>query len=123
MSSNIYAITNLEGYVSQMREAVAQNLSENYNNNENLDNFITIKQMINLVNKECLGFDDNNRPLLDEDTNAKIFENTSVWMYNVGLAQLAGQDLVECAWDTDQNEMIFWQKEKTKNAKPKRKNK
>lgn len=122
--SEVYAITNLEGYANQMRDAAARSLSENHN--DNLDDYISISQIVNLVKNECVGFDDENRPLLDEDTNEKIFENTAIWIHNVGLAKLAAQDLVECAWDDKSNEMIFWAKEKRKpNAKPKsrRKNK
>lgn len=122
--SEVYAITNLEGYATQMRDAAAKSLSENHN--DNLDDYISINQIVNLVKNECVGFDDEDRPLLDEDTNEKIFENTAVWIHNVGLAKLAAQDLVECAWDDKSNEMIFWAKEKRKpNAKPKsrRKNK
>lgn len=124
MSQEVYAITDLEGYVSQMRDAAAKSLSDDYN--ENLDEFISVGQMTNMIKNECLGFDDENRPLLDEDTNERIFENTAVWIHNVGLAKLAAQDLVECAWDNEINDMIFWIKEKAQpNAKRKsrRKNK
>jgi hypothetical protein len=122
--SEVYAITNLEGYATQIRDAAAKSLSENHN--DNLNDYVSIQQIINLVNNECVGFDDENRPLLDEDINEKIFENTAIWIHNVGLAKLAAQDLVECAWDDKSNEMIFWAKEKRKpNAKSKsrRKNK
>lgn len=122
MSQEIYAITDLTGYVSQMRDAAAKSLSEQYT--DNLDDYISLDQMINLVKKECVGFDDEDRPLLDEDTNEKIFEDIAVWIHNVGLAKLAAQDLVECAWDNKSNEMVFWAKEKRKpNAKRRRKRK
>lgn len=122
--SEVYAITNLEGYATQMRDAAAKSLSENHN--DNLDDYISINQIVNLVKNECVGFDDEDRPLLDEDTNEKIFENTAVWIHNVGLAKLAAQDLVECAWDDKTNEMIFWAKEKRASngkSKSRRKNK
>jgi hypothetical protein len=122
--SKVYAITDLEGYATQMRDAAARSLSENHN--DNLNDYISVNQIVNLVKNECVGFDDENRPLLDEDINEKIFENTAVWIHNVGLAKLAAQDLVECAWDDKANEMIFWAKEKrNSNAKSKsrRKNK
>lgn len=115
MSNQVYAITDLEGYAAQMRDAAAKNLSEH--SEENLDIYISLQQIINMVNKKCLGFDNNDRPLLDENINEEIFENTVVWIHNVGLAKLAAQDLVECAWDDDTNEMIFWPKEKKKNVK------
>lgn len=111
--SNIYAITDLEGYVSQMREAAAQSVCEDYT--DDINDYISITQMINLVNEECLGFDDEDRPLLDEETNENIFDNAATWIHNVGLAKLAAQDLVECAWDDKDNEMVFWPKEKSTN--------
>jgi hypothetical protein len=122
MSEEIYAINNLDGYVSQMREAAAKNISEN-SHEDNLDDYISINQMVGLVKSNCLGYDDNNYPLLNEDANQKIFDEITIWIHNIGLAKLAAQDLVECAWDDELNEMVFWQKETPKNDKPKRKRK
>ena len=104
----VYTITDLEGYVKQMRNAAAENLCSGYT--ENLDEFISIQQAINLVKNECLGFDDLDRPLLDEKTNEKIFEEIIVWIHNVGLAKLAAKDLVECCWDNEIHDMVFWAK-------------
>jgi hypothetical protein len=119
--SKVYAIVDVDGYVSEMRKAAAQSFSENYN--ENLDEFISIGQMINLVNKHCVGFDDLDRPMLDEESNNDIYEDTVIWLHNVGLAKLAAQNLVECAWDEESNEMIFWKAENKNEPKRKRKNK
>ena len=122
MSEQVYAITDLNGYVSQMREAAAQSISEN-NINDDLDGYISLNQMIDLVKNNCLGFDNDNYPLLNEESNQKIYEETAIWIHNIGLAKLAAQDLVECAWDDELNEMVFWQKENPKNDRPKRKRK
>lgn len=122
MSKELYAITDIDGYVSQMREAAAKSISEN-SDQDDLDQYISLGQMKNLVKQHCLGFDDNNRPLLNEEANEKIYEETSVWIHSVGLAKLAARDIVECAWDEESNEMVFWQKEIPKNDKPKRKRK
>jgi hypothetical protein len=122
--SKIYAIVDVPGYVSQMREAAAKSLSENYS--ANLDDYISIDQMVVLLKEECVGFDNNNRPLLNEKTNGNIFDKTALWIHNVGLAKLAAKDLIECAWNSKTNKMIFWEKEESMNnatEKPKRKNK
>ena len=121
--SDVYAIIDLSGYVSQMREAAAKTICDN---TDDVDDYISLDQMIGLVKESCLGFDDEERPLLNEDANETIFDNTVTWIHNVGLAKLAAQDLVECAWSDEDNEMIFWAKEKSKNAtkrKSTRKNK
>lgn len=122
MSEEVYAIINIDGYISQMREAAAQSISEN-SINENLDIYISLDEMVGLVNKHCLGFDDQQHPLLNEETNQQIFEDVTTWIHNIGLAKLAAKDLVECAWDDELNEMVFWHKETPKNDKPKRKRK
>jgi hypothetical protein len=119
--SEVYAITDLRSYATQMREAAATSLSDSYD--ENLDSYISLQQMIGLVNKICLGFDDQNRPLLNEDTNSEIFGQTAAWIYNVGLAKLASQDLIECAWDNESNEMVFWPKQKPSDIKTKNESK
>lgn len=121
MSNEVYAITDLKGYVTEMREAAASSFCDSFE--EDLDGYINLNQMMNLVKSECLGFDDENRPLLNEEANEKIYESTVTWIHNVGLAKLAAKDLVQCAWDSKNNEMIFWAKENDTNAKPKRKNK
>lgn len=122
MSDQVYAITDVNGYVSQMREVAATSISEN-SSSDNLDHYISIGQMIGLVKTHCLGYDDENRPLLNESANETIFEETATLIHNVGLAKLAAKDIIECAWDDILNEMVFWHKETPKNDKPKRKRK
>jgi hypothetical protein len=116
--SEVYAITNLEGYAEEMRVCAAKHICDTYD--DDLNEYISIGQMINLVKQNCVGFDEQNRPLLDEDANCEIFEQTSVWIHNVGLARLASKDLVQCAWSDKDNTMIFWT-EKNNESKPKRK--
>lgn len=106
MDEELYAITNLDGYANEMRQAAAYSLSSS--SEDNLDDYISLDQMINLVKSECVGFDDYDRPLLNEDANEKIYESTVTWIHNVGLAKLAAKDLVQCAWDDKTNEMVFW---------------
>jgi len=118
MDNQIYAITDLQSYVSEIRDAAAKSISDKYEH-DNLDNFISLNQVISLVKENSLGYDDENRPLLNEETKEIIFNSTATWIHNVGLAKLAAQDLIECAWSDDYNTMVFWAKEKPKNVKPK----
>jgi hypothetical protein len=113
--SEIYAIIDVDGYAVQMRDAAAKSISSD--TNENLDEYISLKQMINLVEEFCLGHDDEDRPLLNEETNEQIFEEAVLWIHDVGLAKLASKDLVECAWDSEMNEMVFWSKPKEQETK------
>lgn len=109
MNEEVYSITDINGYANEMRTAAANSISDC--SNDNLDDFITITQISNLVKQKCLGYDDLNRPMLNESINENIYEEIAIWIHSVGLARLAAQDLVECAWDNDSNEMVFWTKE------------
>lgn len=122
MSDQVYAVTDLQGYVSQMRNVAAESLSEN-SENDNLDSYISLDQMIGIVKSQSLGIDEESRYLLNEKANEKIFEEAAIWIHNVGLAKLAAKDLIECAWDDELNEMVFWSKESKQNEQPKRKRK
>lgn len=103
---NIYAIVDLEGYAREMREAAAKSLADPFD--DDLDQYISIGQMINLVHEQCVSLDDQLRPLLNEDTNEQIYESTVTWIHNSGLSKLAAKGLIECAWDDKNQEMIFW---------------
>lgn len=115
MKDEVYSITDLNGYIVQMRDAAAKSLCED-SSSDNLDDYISLDQMIGIVNKNCAGFDTENRPMLTESENEKIFEEAAIWIHNIGLAKLAGMDLIECAWDDESNEMIFWAKESEKKS-------
>ena len=108
--SEVYAIVNLDKYVEEVRDAAAKSICQD--NNDNLDEYISLNQMINLVSEHSLGIDEKNRYILDEETNEEIFDSASIWIHNVGLAKLAAKNLVECAWDDESNEMVFWTKDK-----------
>jgi hypothetical protein len=106
MNDDLYAIVNLNGYAKEMREAAAKSIADPFD--DDLDMYISVKQMENLIKSECVGFDDKNRPLLNEDSNEKIYESTIAWIHNIGLAKLASKGLIECAWDDKENNFIFW---------------
>lgn len=102
----VYSIMNLEKYAAYIRKQAANSFTKKYH--EDLDQFVTIKQMCKLVEENSLGKDDKGRYLLDETGHEKLFEATRLWLYNTGLSKLAAQDLLECAWDSKLNQMVFW---------------
>ena len=103
---SLYAIKNLEKYADEIRNAAANYISNDYT--ENLDDYITIKQLESFIVSKCDGYDEKGRLLIDSKVIDDIFVTTCDWIYGVGLARLASKNLIECAWDNDQNCMIFW---------------
>lgn len=109
-----YSIVDIDNFAIMTRENVAKSFSEDYS--ENLDDFISIQQVIDLVEQHSLGQDDDGYEIINADIFNDIFDDLREWMYGVALAKLAGKNMIECAWDDDVNEMVFWisDKEKTK---------
>lgn len=107
-----YSIIDLEGYAKAMRDGAASSFEKDYT--ENLDEFISIGQVINLIKKNNLGLDEEGNYLINEQIFDDVFNDIRDWLYGVGLAKLASKGFVECAWDNDSNEMVFWLANKDK---------
>lgn len=101
-----YSIIDIKGYAEAIRESAAKSFSEDYS--ENLDDFITIQQVINIVKKRSLGQDDYGYYIMNEQIFDDTFNDIREWLYGVGLAKLAAKGYVECAWDNKKNKMVFW---------------
>ncbi len=105
---NNFAITDLETFSEIVRRNAAETLSEKYT--ENLDNFISINQIISLV--KCRRLNDDDGPvIINEGILSDLLEEISDIIYQVGLAKLCGEDKINCAWDSKKKTMVFWTKE------------
>jgi hypothetical protein len=111
-----YSIVDLTGYAKAMREGAASSFDKEYT--ENLDDFISLNQVINLIKKNNLGLDEEGNYLITPDIFDDVFNEIREWLYGVGLAKLASKGRVECAWDNDANEMVFWLDNKGKTTIP-----
>lgn len=77
---------------------------------EDLDKFITINQVESLI-RDNMTIDENDTMVINEDQYDSIFTQVRYWIYNTGLAKLAADNKIECAWDDETNSMIFWSNE------------
>jgi hypothetical protein len=101
-----YSIIDLEGYAKSMRDGAASSFEKDYT--ENLDDFISITQVINMIKKNNLGLDEEGNYLINEEIFDDMFNDIRDWLYGVGLAKLAAKGFVDCSWDDESNEMVFW---------------
>jgi hypothetical protein len=101
-----YVINNLEQYAESIRKNAALSFSENYD--EDLDLYITISQVCQMVEQNAIGIDEEDRYIIDEESYDTTFDQIRTRLYNIGLARLAASGEIECAWDSDANEMVFW---------------
>jgi hypothetical protein len=111
-----YSIIDLEGYAKAMRDGAASSFEKDYT--ENLDDFISIGQVINMIKKHNLGLDDEGNYLINEQIFDDVFNDIRDWLYGVGLAKLSSKGFVDCAWDDESNEMVFWLANKDKTSIP-----
>jgi hypothetical protein len=111
-----YSIIDLEGFAKSMRDGAASSFEKDYT--ENLDEFISIGQVINMIKKNNLGLDEEGNYLINENIFEDVFNNIRTWLYEVGLCKLAAKGFVDCSWDDDSNEMVFWLANKDKTSIP-----
>lgn len=104
--SEVYSILNVELFAQSMRKNVALGFSKDQQ--ENLDDLISLNQITTMIRNHSVGFDEENKYLIDEEGYNNIFEETREWIYQVGLCRLASRGDLECAWDSNLNEMVFW---------------
>ena len=102
----VYCIMNPEKYAEYIRKKVAETFAKDFY--ENLDEFVTIGQVIKFIEERAIGKDKEGRSLLDDKAYDTLFHTIRVRIYNTGIAKLAGSGELECAWDNKRNEMIFW---------------
>lgn len=105
--SEVYSIMDMERYATSLRANAAMTYAKS-DITTRLDEYITIPQVCTLIDNNIVGHDDEDRPLIDENGYNTIFEEIRVWLYNASLAHLAANDEVQCAWDDELNEMVFW---------------
>lgn len=111
--SDSYIVNNLRNLAMSIRKNAALTFSETYT--EDLDTFISIHQVETLIQNNSIT-DDGGALIIDEDQYDNIFEQVRDWIYNVGLAKLAAEDKIQCAWDDTLNVMIFWNNDKPNNV-------
>jgi hypothetical protein len=108
--NEIYLIMDIKKYSEYIRKQAASSFSNDYH--ENLDEFITLWQVSDMIIKYSVGQDEKKRYMIDENNHEKLLEEMTERIYNSGLSKLAAKDEIECAWDSEKNKMIFWAKKR-----------
>lgn len=103
-----FSIIDLDDLARGIRDAAAASISDNHQ--ENLDDYITIEQIKQMIIDTSLGVDNEGFYIIDENIFDQLFEDTMYSIYQSGLAKLAANNSIECAWDDDTNQMVFWTK-------------
>ena len=109
-----YSITDSLEFARIMRNCAAESLSEEYTgepkyySDEELDQIVTLHQVESIISEHSLGVDEDEKEIIDTDVFNNIFDETRNLIYQSAMSQLAAKGLVECAWDDEENKMVFW---------------
>lgn len=117
--NTVFVISDIEGFCDATRDLVAYDLhgvSRKKSVEENLDDFITLKQIESIVQDLSLDTDHNDDEIrINIDIYEDILEEVSTQIYGTALAKLAADGFLESAWDENLNDMVFWVKDPEKN--------
>jgi hypothetical protein len=112
----VHCIINLDKYSEYIRKSAALSFAkgQELDESENLEIYVTITQVSQMVVENSMGMDDDGHYLITDEGCKNLFKQLQARIYNSGLSKLAAKNLVECAWDDKKNTMIFWHNESDK---------
>lgn len=104
----IYRIKNLEKFIKATIKGICE--LNGYDKKE-------IKKYIDKNNIQCLMkkyvyTDTDNEIFISDKDTVKLYDDVREWIVGVELSKIAGQDLIECYWDDENNCMKFYHKSK-----------
>jgi hypothetical protein len=106
--TDYYKIKNINLFSKSIRKNVSLCFPDSYSTQ--IDQLISVGQTENLV-RQYSEISSNDEFLVSEDNYNLIFDNIKAWIYNRSLSKLASSGEIECAWDSESDEMIFWHPE------------
>lgn len=111
-----YMIKKMKMFCRAVREEAVKCISKPIKE-DLLDDFITLAQCASIIKKKCYKDDESGKYFLDEDIYLDIVTEIAKQIYQSALSKLAADNIVQCAWDDDHNEMVFWLDDEDQNKK------
>lgn len=102
-----YVIVEKEKFCSSIRKQALKSLTTDICT-DIIDGFITIEQCLDIVDHYCAGVDDNGRYVIDEESYLDMLIEISEQIYQSALSKLAAENVIQCAWSEEDDQMIFW---------------
>jgi len=106
--SNYLKIRNIRLFAKSIRKNVVMIFPRKYY--YEVDNLISLFQTETLVRKYIEpGY--NDEFVLSDENYDLLCDEIKKWIYNSSLSLVASSGKIECAWDNESDEMIFWHPE------------
>jgi hypothetical protein len=107
LQNSFLVISNMEDYVLNIVEIVAKEIGEGTNPLE-VFMYCSKQQIISLVYENCIGYNRKKEPVLNFQAYNNIFDLVLRRVQNCAIAKLAAEGYLDCAWDDELNDMVFW---------------
>lgn len=101
------SVVDMEGCIEHLAGSIAKEYSSE-TKAEDVFYFCSPQQIESIINESCLGYDENDNPIINSSVYAEVCDKIFQTVQNASLAKLASEGHLECAWDDDLNDMVFW---------------
>lgn len=101
-----YIVSENKKFCKALRKQAAKYLSSE--SHSNLDEFITLDQCGQILENNCVDKDEQGRFIVNEDSYVDMLMEISKQIYQSALSKLAAENIIQCAWDNQENTMVFW---------------
>ena len=98
-------ITNIELFAKSVRKNAAMVFPKSYS--DQINSLISIDQTKNLM-KKYIEPSYNDEFIISSDNHRLLSNEIKRWIYNRSLSVVASSGEIECSWDDNFNDMIFW---------------
>jgi hypothetical protein len=101
-----YAVTDIRKY----RSMIAKEVADLFGIKDPVEvfNFITSEQMSKIIDEGCLGHTEDGLVVVSANVHIKITNNIYNFVQSGVLAKMASDGILECAWDDQQQDMVYW---------------
>tara|TARA_B100001113_G_scaffold274448_1_gene229075 strand:- start:972 stop:1367 length:396 start_codon:yes stop_codon:yes gene_type:complete len=111
-----FVITDIYLFCNAARLEAVRCLSVTKTKTDVMDDYITIEQCIEIVADVCgkknleslTDLASKFKIIIDEDNYVDIILGIAEQIYHSALSKLAADDIIECAWDAEEDKMVFW---------------
>jgi hypothetical protein len=109
----IYEVKNLNHFAKNLGKMVAKDAGFTQ---KQLKKYIKVANIKHIIYQHCNGRKHGNL-LIDEENTSIVCSEIFNWLLGVDLAAMAANDILDCYWDDNLNEMVFKYKDKNNGKK------
>jgi hypothetical protein len=106
--SEEFCVKDVAEFADIIRLNAAETLIDRDIDNNTLNQFVTIGQIIGMIDNKSLGYNEEGDLIINSLIFEDIFDEVTQMIYQSSLSKLAAKGTIECAWDEEKDTMIFW---------------